>query len=128
MRLNFQIEGDRGAQNISVEINNFIIAGWAGRNLAAIEHHIEELAALGVKRPSAIPLYYRVAANQLTQAPRIQVVGPDSSGEVEVLAFMFQGERYIGLSSDHTDRKMEADSVALSKQLCAKPVGNTAWR
>ena len=82
MRLNFQIEGDRGAQNISVEINNFIIAGWAGRNLAAIEHHIEELAALGVKRPSAIPLYYRVAANQLTQAPRIQVVGPDSSGEV----------------------------------------------
>ena len=128
MRLNFQIEGDRGAQNISVEINNFIIAGWVGRNLAAIEHHIEELAALGVKRPSAIPLYYRVAANQLTQAPRIQVVGPDSSGEVEVLAFMFQGEMYIGLTSDHTDRKIEADSVALSKQLCAKPVGNNAWR
>lgn len=128
MKLNFQVESERGAQNICVGIDNFIIAGWAGRNVAAIEHLIEELVVLGVKRPSAIPLYYRVAANQLTQASRIQAVGPDSSGEVEVLVFMFQDEMYVSLTSDHTDRKMEADSVALSKQLCAKPVGNTAWR
>ena len=41
----------------------------------AIDHHIEELAAIGVPRPSSVPLYYRVAAALLTQAPQIEVLG-----------------------------------------------------
>ena len=129
MKLTFTLESRRPARGqLPVDIDTFIVAGWAGRDLAAIEHHIEELAAIGVPRPSAVPLYYRVAANQLTQAPRIQVVGPHSSGEVETLVFMADGEMYVSLTSDHTDRKLESHSVALSKQLCAKPVGRTAWR
>ena len=39
-----------------------MVAGWTGRDSAAIEHHIEELAALGVPRPSSVPLYYRMAS------------------------------------------------------------------
>jgi hypothetical protein len=128
MQLTFTLETGGPSRPLSVDIDNFIIAGWAGRDLAAIEHHIEELAAIGVPRPSAVPLYYRVAANQLTQAPRIQVVGPHSSGEVETLVFMADGEMFVSLTSDHTDRKLESHSVALSKQLCAKPVGRAAWR
>lgn len=126
MKLSFKVE--TGGRPLSVDIDTFIVAGWAGRDIAAIEHHIEELAAVGVPRPSAVPLYYRVAENQLSQASRIQVVGPDSSGEVETLVFMAEGEMYIGLTSDHTDRKLETQSVALAKQLCAKPVGTSVWR
>src|SRR5690606_29912415 len=37
-------------------------------------------------------------------------------------------ELYVSIASDHTDRKLEAHSVALSKQVCAKPVGTSAWR
>lgn len=33
----------------------------------------------------------------------------------------------ISLASDHTDRQLEAHSVALSKQICAKPVAREAW-
>lgn len=128
MRLVFDVETAGGMSKIDVDINTFVVAGWAGRDLAAIEHHIEELAALGVPRPSAVPLYYRVAENQLTQAPRIQVLGPESSGEVEVLVFMAGGEMYVSVTSDHTDRKLEAQSVALAKQVCAKPVASAAWR
>jgi len=128
MNLTFQIEAGDQSRQISVAIDSFVVAGWAGRNLAAIEHHIEELAALGVPRPSAVPLFYRVAANQLTQASRIQALGADSSGEVETLVFMADGEMYVGLTSDHTDRKIETQSVALAKQMCAKPVGPSAWR
>jgi len=32
-----------------VEVNRLTIAGWAGRDRAAIEHHIAELAEPGVK-------------------------------------------------------------------------------
>ena len=128
MKLSFQVNAGAESRQLDVDIHSFIVAGWAGRDLAAVEHHIEELAALGVQRPSAVPLYYRVAENLLTQAPRIQVVGAHTSGEVETLVFMADGEMHVSLTSDHTDRKVESHSVALSKQLCAKPVAATAWR
>lgn len=127
MQLTFSISSAGGASTLTVSIDHFVIAGWAGRDHAAIEHHIEELAAIGVPRPSAVPLFYRVAANQLTQDATVQMAGPDSSGEVEVLLFSQAGRSYVSLTSDHTDRKLEAHSVALSKQLCAKPVAREAW-
>ena len=49
-------------------IDDLVIAGWTGRDVAALEHHIEELKAIGVQPPSKVPLYYRVASNLLTQA------------------------------------------------------------
>lgn len=128
MKISFQLEQDDENHQIDVSIDNLVVAGWAGRDLHAIEHHIEELLALGVPRPSAVPLYYRVGENQLTQAPRVQVVGPDTSGEVETFVFPFEGELYVSIASDHTDRKLETHSVALSKQICPKPVATTAWR
>src|SRR3546814_21025368 len=33
----------------------------------------------------------------------------------------------VTVGSDHTDRKVETQSVVLSKNLCPKPVARTAW-
>ena len=128
MKAVFQVESDGATRTVETDIRSLVVAGWAGRDREAIEHHIEELAALGVPRPSSVPLYYRIAENQLTQASRIQVVGDASSGEVETFVFAAGGDMFVSIASDHTDRKLEAHSVALSKQVCAKPVGTTAWR
>ncbi|WP_341704734.1 DUF2848 domain-containing protein [Ferrovibrio sp.] len=113
---------------VAVQIDTLIVAGWAGRDAAAIEHHIEELAAIGVPRPSAVPLFYRIGAGQLSQTAHLQVLGPDSSGEVEPVVVSLADGLWITLGSDHTDRKAEAAGVALSKQLCAKVVGTELWR
>lgn len=127
MLLQFErITKDR-TDRVGVEINTLIIAGWAGRDQHSIEHHIEELAALGIPRPSTTPLYYRVAAQTLTQASTLVVLGPDSSGEVEPVVVAMADGLWIGLGSDHTDRKAEASGIALSKQLCGKPVSSTLW-
>jgi hypothetical protein len=129
MELNFDLLVLNGSkQSISIDIHQMVIAGWAGRDHAAIEHHIEELAAIGVPRPSSVPLFYRVASQTLSQASMIEVVGQESSGEVEVFVFTHQGELLLSLTSDHTDRGLETVSVALSKQVCTKPVGSEAWR
>lgn len=113
---------------IAAEIDTLIIAGWTGRDEAAIRHHIEELAAIGVPRPSTVPLFYRVAATQLTQTAHLQALGPDSSGEVEPVVVALADGLWLGLGSDHTDRKAESISVALSKQLCGKVIGTELWR
>lgn len=114
-------------QWLELELAHLVVAGWTGRDEAGIRHHIEELAAIGVKPPSATPLYYRVSGGLLTSAARIEVVGNGSSGEVEPLIIQAGGKRWLGLGSDHTDRTLEAHSVALSKQVCAKPCAKELW-
>ena len=128
MKLSFELPEGNTPQTLSFEARHLVIAGWTGRDTAAIEHHIEELAELGVPAPSTVPLFYRVATQQLSQADVVQVVGADTSGEVEPLLFLHGGEFFVSIGSDHTDRALEAHSVALSKQICVKPVARSAWR
>ena len=109
-------------------VHSLVIAGWTGRNLPALEAHIKELEALGVKRPKSVPIFYRNAASLLTTGPAIETVGDKSSGEVEFVLFAFDDAMWIGVGSDHTDRKAETINVSLSKQMCAKPVGPHLWR
>lgn len=127
MKATFNIESQGHSKTVEVELKNLIVAGWAGRDMEAIEHHILELEAIGVPRPSSVPLYYRIGANQFTQEPVVQVVGPHSSGEIEALVFEAEGQLCLSIASDHTDRKLESHSVALSKQVCAKPAARDAW-
>jgi hypothetical protein len=80
-----------------------------------------------VPRPSSVPVFYRIGTANLTQGPRLQVLGPDTSGEVEPVIVALNDGVWLGLGSDHTDRKAETMGIALSKQLCGKPLGNTLW-
>jgi len=118
---------DSGTQ-IDLSIDNLYVAGWTGRNKEAVDHHIQELADIGIAPPSTVPLYYRVSNNLLTQKPQVQVLGNHTSGEVEPILIQQGNTLWIGLASDHTDRELEAYSVAASKQACAKPVANEIWR
>lgn len=112
-----------------IAVDELVIAGWAGRDRAAVDHHIAELEALGVAPPSQVPLFYRVSAALLTTAPRVQMLGGESSGEAEAVLLAGEGgELFVGIASDHTDRAVEAYSVAVSKQMCAKPMGPVVWR
>lgn len=110
------------------DIDRLIIAGWTARDQKAVEHHIRELEALGVKRPKTTPIFYRAAASLLTTADAIEVLGVASSGEIEPVVFALDGELWVGVGSDHTDREAETVGVSLSKQMCAKPVSAKLWR
>ncbi len=120
-----QFDTPEGA--ISVALTDFVIAGWTGRDKAAVDHHIDELAALGVAPPSQVPLYYRCGPELLVQADRIDVLGDETSGEAEPLLIRSAGRTWLGLGSDHTDRALEAHSVAHSKQVCPKPLARAVW-
>lgn len=116
------------SDRISLELETLVIAGWAGRDEAAIQHHIHELAAIGVPPPSSVPVFYRGAASLVTQSRRVEVLGPDSSGEIEPVILSLADGLWVTVGSDHTDRKAETYGIALSKQMCAKPVGTMLWK
>jgi len=109
-----------------VPVHTAVIAGWAGRDRASVEEHIAELAALGVPRPSTVPVFYRVSASRLTTRAEIESTA-SSSGEVEAVLLRHDGRLWVGVGSDHTDREVETYGVAVSKQLCDKPLAAELW-
>lgn len=116
-----------GQDPLSIELNDLIIAGWTGRDSVSIEHHIAELEAIGVARPRTIPCFYRCGVNLLTTSQQIEVTGNDSSGEVEFVLVSHPRGLMVGVGSDHTDRKVEAYGVTVSKQMCPKPISEELW-
>ncbi len=111
----------------NLEIKTLIVAGWTARDQAAVQHHIDELAELGVAPPSTVPLFYQVSSQMLTTSESIQVLSAGTSGEVEPVVVRQGGDYFFGIASDHTDRELEAFSVAHSKQVCSKPISDELW-
>ncbi|MDC0610819.1 DUF2848 domain-containing protein [Vibrio sp.] len=109
------------------DVKKLIVAGWTGRNMSAVQEHIDELAELGVAPPSTVPLFYQVAQQMLTQQDEVEVLSKGTSGEVEPIILRDGEEYFFSIASDHTDRELEAFSVAHSKQVCPKPVAAEAW-
>jgi hypothetical protein len=121
------LHDDNGLTRRNVSVDRLVIAGWTGRDRAAVELHIKELGALGVKPPATTPIFYRAAAARLTIADSIEALGEASSGEAEFVLLRHDGRLWVGTGSDHTDRDVEAYGVSVSKQMCDKPIAPEFW-
>ena len=127
LSLSLTLDSRSGPLRREVVVNDAVIAGWTGRDAIAVEKHIKELEALGVKRPATTPIFYRVAAARLTTDDTIEAVGDSSGGEVEFVLLQDAGRLWVGAGSDHTDREVEKYGVTVSKQLCDKPIASVFW-
>jgi hypothetical protein len=123
----FRVRSREGLASSVLSIRSAVIAGWTGRDPVARDKHIAELEELGVPRPAATPIFYRVAASRLTLAPSIEVSGVESSGEVEFVLIRSGDRILVGVGSDHTDRKVETYNITVSKQMCDKPIAPELW-
>jgi hypothetical protein len=122
-QMQFQVDGHLYV----ADVRDLVIAGWTGRDTTLVERHIAELEAIDIPRPRTTPMFYRVGANLLTTATNLDVAGSDASGEVEFVLLLTPDGLFVGVGSDHTDRKVEAYDVTVSKQVCPKPVGKELW-
>jgi Protein of unknown function (DUF2848) len=125
--LTFTIDAQGTTTPLTLAIDQAVVAGWTGRDPVARDKHIAELEAIGIARPATTPIYYRVSVRRLTTEDVIEVCGGNSSGEVEFVLIGWQGRIFVGLGSDHTDRKVESYGVTVSKQMCDKPIASVLW-
>lgn len=120
-------ETPAGETTESVTVSKVIVGGWTGRDRASLQHHIDELAKIGVVPPERTPMFYRVGLSRLSVADAIEVIGEGSSGEVEYLLLKHGGQIWVGVGSDHTDRVYEKVGITPAKQLCDKPIARRFW-
>jgi hypothetical protein len=125
--LSLSLAGRNAEEAVVTTIEACVIAGWTGRDAVALEKHVVELEALGVKRPASTPIFYRATKQRLLITDRIETVGHASSGEVEYVVLQCRGQLWVGVGSDHTDREVETYGVTVSKQMCDKPIAPVFW-
>ena len=124
--LDFRKTRRTGEEDVRVTPRALVLGGLTG-TADSVERHLEELEAIGVRRPNRAPVFFRLAANLATRADTIQVIGPHTSGEVEPVLLALPDGIWLGVGSDHTDRSAETIDIPLSKQLCQKPIGAGLW-
>jgi 4-hydroxyphenylacetate 3-monooxygenase len=105
--------------------SHLVVAGYTGRDLDTVRHHIEELAAIGVPEPDSIPAFYEIAVDRLITDATIVVEGTSTSGEVEPVLLRAGGRYYLTVGSDHTDRELERQGIQVAKAACPKPIAAT---
>lgn len=119
-----------GGERRRYEPEAVVIAGFTGRDQAAVAAHVAELAAEGIPAPAATPAYYLAPPRLLSQDDVLTVVGAGTSGEVE-LVVLFDGpdlaDAVVTVGSDHTDRLAERHGIDLAKRACGKPIGRAGW-
>ncbi|RJL32821.1 DUF2848 family protein [Bailinhaonella thermotolerans] len=122
-RVTVEVAGS--GERLAIVPDKLIVAGYTGRDQAAVEAHIAELEAIGVPRPPSVPTFYDLDVALLTTDPVVEVGGAATSGEVEPVLIRAGGRYFLGVGSDHTDRELERTGVAESKAACPKPIGGT---
>ncbi|MFC7401518.1 DUF2848 domain-containing protein [Citricoccus sp. GCM10030269] len=114
-------------EQLQVGVRQLFNAGYAGRNQEAVQAHIDELAELGVPGPSVTPAMYPVSPYLAQQCTEVAVQHDRTSGEAEWALIAAQGSYYLTVACDHTDRELEKNGVAWSKNASPDVVGRQAW-
>lgn len=115
-------------EKLTLEVREIFNGGYAGRNRDKVQVHVNELLKLGVPVPTKVPTLYPISNNLLTTSTRIQVQHMETSGEIEYVLIWANGELWVTVGSDHTDRKLEKYGVAVSKQVYPNIISHDVWK
>jgi len=115
-------------RSLKVNVNHVFNAGYAGSDQEKVQEHIDELQKLGVPTPQTTPTLYPVADNLATTTDKVQVQHHETSGEIEYVLIWAEGELFVTVGCDHTDRKLETHSVPKSKQAYPNVLAREVWR
>jgi hypothetical protein len=125
----FQLAVDSrdGTRALSFTAKRLVCCGWVGKDRAALQAHIDELAHLGVPPPTRVPIYMNLSTYLIATDEEVEVVSSTTSGEIEYVLLCHGRDVWVTVGSDQTDREMETKSIVASKQMCGKYIATRCW-
>ena len=112
---------------VAATVRRVLAAGYTGRTRHLVEAHIEELKEIGIPAPPHVPMLFPIIPGLLSQSTETQVLGAETSPEVEYVVFRQDGRDYVTVGSDQTDSIMEAQNAPIAKNMCLKSIAPGAW-
>lgn len=128
MEISLLLEKNNMIESVPFTVNRMVNAGFTGRDQKEVKHHLDELSAKGIDVPDSTPLLYPVIPNTLSIATQIEVYGKETAGEIEYVLFVKSDTQiYVGIGSDHTDRKLEEQDIPRAKQITPNIMSPLVW-
>ena len=125
----------KGSYSIDVDVKKVGCSRHAGRNVESTNDILDEIRAKGYEIHPAAGICFR-SRYLITNEQTIEVQGPQTSGEVEFVAVVHEGDVFISVGSDHNDRSLvelwtamlgKVYDTAKSKQMVPAVVAREAW-
>ena len=128
MEIQLLLQKDNTLKPLSFSVDKMVNAGFTGRDQSEVRHHLDELAAKGIEVPEITPTLYPVIPSNLIMQEAIEVYGEETSGEIEYVLFIKDDKQiYVGIGSDHTDRKLEELDIPRAKQITPNLISPVVW-
>lgn len=128
MEVVLTLEEKNRSEPLLFAYTRMVNAGYVGRNQDEVRRHIDELARKGIPGPKKIPTLYPVIPRTLLTDSKIEVYGNETCGEVEYVLLIENADTiYIGVGSDHTDRRLEETDIPRAKQICPNIISRRVW-
>jgi hypothetical protein len=125
LNLTIKVKGE--THQLLFPVKRMVNAGFVGRDQVAVKKHVEELRKEGVPAPREVPTLYPIAPYLIKTGGIVEVVEEVNSGEAEFVLLVQEGQIYVGAGSDHTDRKLEKDSIIKSKHMAPNVISPVVW-
>ncbi len=128
--ITFEVDGVEKKERITLDVVRGYNLGFTIRDAAKMQAHLDEVAREGVPRPSTDtpPIIFPISTWAWTTSSECPVQTSYTSGEVEIFMVDTDAGLFVGVGSDHTDRKLEATDIPWSKQVTPNVVAPTIWR
>jgi Protein of unknown function (DUF2848) len=128
MEIQLLLQTNHTLTPLSFTVDQMVNAGFTGRDQAEVRYHLDELSAKGIDVPEMTPTLYPVIPSTLTTSTSIEVYGEETSGEIEYVLFVKNKKKvYVGIGSDHTDRKLEELDIPRAKQITPNLISPVVW-
>lgn len=126
--LELTIEGD-GSKKLNFEVQKLVNAGRSARDITNVRKHMEELRKTGITIPDEFPIFNLVTPERITTGDHFEVLmNSKTSGEVEFVLLLDNGNVYVSVGSDHTDRELQKTNKVAAKQIYYNVIAPTVWR
>lgn len=113
---------------LDFQVEKILNAGYTARDQSGVQKHIDELRKEGIPSPKSFPTFYPKITDRITTADKIEVLTDrTTSGEAEFVLLFDRDKIYVGVGSDHTDRKLEQHNILAAKQMCANVISAEVW-
>jgi len=126
-RIQLTIDSLEGKKDISFEVKKIINGGHSARDKSSVQAHIKEMEKIKIPGPKNIPTFIPLSNNMITTESTIQVQHEKTNGEIEFMLLQKEGEWYVTIGSDHSDRDLATYSIPASKQVYPNIIAPIVW-
>jgi len=126
-KLTVTVDSATGAEQRTFDVSRVYNLGFTIRDTEKMQAHLDEVVGVHVDWPDRPPVIFPISPWATIVSDDVPIQYKTTSGEIEIVMIVDDGQLYVTCGSDHTDRELEKTDIPWSKQVAPNIVASTVW-